>query len=235
LVVSANEPPRVVRQTLWRHVGSKATRIAPGGERRSSARRYPHAPVTYASSSKRRGCRCSTAPRPTWARQCHISSRPTFHLRLMWLCLTSGWPQPWWKKRAWCLSLRHLCCAGIRVVDPIDLRIASSPPSRRKSTNPDRTPTSTTPGTNLDKNRRDHDTCGDIDQRTASVKSESFDVASTMIASTAPWAPFIASCVTKSLKLIPYYCLNHSPWPLSNNIEVTCRLCRVKPGKSHTS
>jgi hypothetical protein len=41
--------------------------------------------------------------------------------------------------------------------------------------------------------------------------------------------------VTEPLKLIPYYCLNHSSWPLSNNIEVTCRLCRVKPGKSLTS
>jgi hypothetical protein len=41
--------------------------------------------------------------------------------------------------------------------------------------------------------------------------------------------------VTEPLKLIPYYCLNHSTWPLSNNIEVTCRHCRVKPGKSLTS
>jgi hypothetical protein len=41
--------------------------------------------------------------------------------------------------------------------------------------------------------------------------------------------------VTEPLKLIPYYCLNHSSWPLSNNIEVTCRLCRVKPRKSLTS
>jgi hypothetical protein len=44
-----------------------------------------------------------------------------------------------------------------------------------------------------------------------------------------------AVTVTELLKLIPYYCLNHSTWPLSNNIEVTCRLCRVKPGKSLTS
>jgi hypothetical protein len=42
-------------------------------------------------------------------------------------------------------------------------------------------------------------------------------------------------CVIEPPKLIPYYCLNHSTWPLSNNIEVTCRLCRVKPGKSLTS
>jgi hypothetical protein len=41
--------------------------------------------------------------------------------------------------------------------------------------------------------------------------------------------------VTEPLKLIPYYCLNHSSWPLSNYIEVTCHLCRVKPGKSLTS
>jgi hypothetical protein len=33
--------------------------------------------------------------------------------------------------------------------------------------------------------------------------------------------------VTEPLKLIPYYCLNHSSWPLRNNREVTCRLCRV--------
>jgi hypothetical protein len=41
--------------------------------------------------------------------------------------------------------------------------------------------------------------------------------------------------VTEPLKLISYYCLNHSSWPLNNNIEVTCRLCRVIPGKSLTS
>jgi hypothetical protein len=41
--------------------------------------------------------------------------------------------------------------------------------------------------------------------------------------------------VTEPLKLIPYYCLNHTSSPLSNNIEVTCHLCWVKPGKSLTS
>jgi hypothetical protein len=46
---------------------------------------------------------------------------------------------------------------------------------------------------------------------------------------------FIPVDVTEPLKLIPYYCLNHSSWPLSNNVEVTCRLCRVIPGKSLTS
>jgi hypothetical protein len=42
-------------------------------------------------------------------------------------------------------------------------------------------------------------------------------------------------CVTEPLKLIPYYCLNHSSWPLRNNIEVTYRLCRVGSDKSLTS
>jgi hypothetical protein len=41
--------------------------------------------------------------------------------------------------------------------------------------------------------------------------------------------------VTDPLQLFPYYCLNHSSWQLSNNTEVTCRLYRVKPGKSLTS
>jgi hypothetical protein len=44
-----------------------------------------------------------------------------------------------------------------------------------------------------------------------------------------------ARTVTEPLKLIPYYFLNHSTWPLSNNIEVTSHLCWVKPGKSLTS
>jgi hypothetical protein len=35
--------------------------------------------------------------------------------------------------------------------------------------------------------------------------------------------------VTESLKLGLYYCLNHSTWPLNNNIEVTRRLYWVKP------
>jgi hypothetical protein len=41
--------------------------------------------------------------------------------------------------------------------------------------------------------------------------------------------------VTDPLQLFPYYCLNNSSWQLSNNTEVTCRLYRVKPGKSLTS
>jgi hypothetical protein len=41
--------------------------------------------------------------------------------------------------------------------------------------------------------------------------------------------------VTELLKLLPYYHLNRSPGSLSNNIEVTYRLCRVEPGKSLTS
>jgi hypothetical protein len=53
-----------VRHIPRRHVGSKPTRTAPRGGR-SSARRYPRAPATYASSLKRQDCRRSTAPRPT--------------------------------------------------------------------------------------------------------------------------------------------------------------------------
>jgi hypothetical protein len=49
------------------------------------------------------------------------------------------------------------------------------------------------------------------------------------------WGFLAVTGVTKPLKLIPYYFPIHSPWPLRNNIEVTCRLCRVKPGKSLTS
>jgi hypothetical protein len=41
--------------------------------------------------------------------------------------------------------------------------------------------------------------------------------------------------VTEPLKLLPHYRLNPSSGPLSNNTEVTRRLCRVVPGKSLTS
>jgi hypothetical protein len=44
-----------------------------------------------------------------------------------------------------------------------------------------------------------------------------------------------AGCVTEPLKLLPYYRLNRSSGSLSNNTEVTRRLCRVKPGESLTS
>jgi hypothetical protein len=57
------------RRIPRRHVGSKPTRTAPRGGQRSSAKRYPRVPATYALSSKRRGSRRSTAPRPTWVRR----------------------------------------------------------------------------------------------------------------------------------------------------------------------
>jgi hypothetical protein len=129
----------LAQRTLRRHVGSKPTRTAPRGGPKSSARRYLCAPAAYALSSKRQGCRSSTALRPTWVRRWHISNRPTLHPSLTRLWLTSRSPQLWWKKSVWRPSPRHLRQAGIRAVDPIDLRIASSPPSRRRSTNLGRT------------------------------------------------------------------------------------------------
>jgi hypothetical protein len=50
------------RRILRKRVGSKATRTVPRGGRRSSARRYPRVPATYASSSKRWDYRRSTPP-----------------------------------------------------------------------------------------------------------------------------------------------------------------------------
>jgi hypothetical protein len=44
-----------------------------------------------------------------------------------------------------------------------------------------------------------------------------------------------ARTVTEPLKIILYYCLSLSTWPLSNNKELFCRFCRVKPGKSLTT
>jgi hypothetical protein len=38
--------------------------------------------------------------------------------------------------------------------------------------------------------------------------------------------------VTEPPKLTPYCRINHYFWSLRNNTELTCRLCRVKPGKS---
>jgi hypothetical protein len=55
----------LARQTPRRHVRSRATPTAPRGRRRSSTWRYLHAPATYTSSSKRRGCQRSIALRPT--------------------------------------------------------------------------------------------------------------------------------------------------------------------------
>jgi hypothetical protein len=48
-------------------------------------------------------------------------------------------------------------------------------------------------------------------------------------------APEPMKVVTEPLKLLPYYRLNPFFGPLSHNIEVTRRLCRVVPGKSLTS
>jgi hypothetical protein len=40
--------------------------------------------------------------------------------------------------------------------------------------------------------------------------------------------------VTEPSKIIPYYCLSWSTWPLSNNKKLLCRLCRVMPDESLT-
>jgi hypothetical protein len=41
--------------------------------------------------------------------------------------------------------------------------------------------------------------------------------------------------VTEPPKIIPYYRLSRSTWPLSNNKELLSRFRRVKPGKSHST
>jgi hypothetical protein len=41
--------------------------------------------------------------------------------------------------------------------------------------------------------------------------------------------------VTEPPKIVPYYRLSLSTWPLSNKKELFCRFRRVKPGKSHTT
>jgi hypothetical protein len=41
--------------------------------------------------------------------------------------------------------------------------------------------------------------------------------------------------VTEAPKIIPYYRLSLSTWPLSNNKELLCRFCRVKPSESLTT
>jgi hypothetical protein len=41
--------------------------------------------------------------------------------------------------------------------------------------------------------------------------------------------------VTEPPKIVPYYRLSLSTWPLSNNKELFCRFRRVKPGKSLTT
>jgi hypothetical protein len=187
------------RQTPRRHVRSRAMPTTPKGRRRSSTKWYPRVPATYVSSSKRRGCRRSTALGPTWVRLRHVSSRLTHRPRLMQPWLTSGLPHPRWKKGVRRTSLRHLRRVGICAVDLIDLRIASSTPSRRRSTNPGQTP-------------RRAPTCTPTSTRTGtvamlvapstnaivSVKSGSIDVAWTTIASTAPRVPSTASWCVKS-------------------------------------
>jgi hypothetical protein len=41
--------------------------------------------------------------------------------------------------------------------------------------------------------------------------------------------------VREPSKIVPYYRLSLSTWPLSNNKELFCHFRRVKPGKSHTT
>jgi hypothetical protein len=41
--------------------------------------------------------------------------------------------------------------------------------------------------------------------------------------------------VTEPPKIVSYYHLSLSTWPLSNNKELFCRFLRVKLGKSHTT
>jgi hypothetical protein len=45
----------------------------------------------------------------------------------------------------------------------------------------------------------------------------------------------IEANVTEPPKIVPYYRLSRSTWPLSNNKELFCRFHRVKPDKSHTT
>jgi hypothetical protein len=125
------------RRIPRKHVGSKPTQIAPSDGRRSSARRHPHAPAIYISSSMG-VCRCSTATRPTWVRCWHVFS-------MLILCPRSKQPWPmfgspllWWRRRAQRPSRLHLRLAGTRAADLIGPRTASSPRSRRRSTSQER-------------------------------------------------------------------------------------------------
>jgi hypothetical protein len=47
-----------------------------------------------------------------------------------------------------------------------------------------------------------------------------------------PWAGMLH---LSQPKIIPYYHLSLSTWPLTNNKELLCRFCRVKPGESLTT
>jgi hypothetical protein len=120
----------LVQRILRKHVGSKPTQIAPSGGQRSSARRHPRVSAIYVSSSKRQGHRHSTAPRLTWARRWHVSSRLILHPRSKQPWPTSESPQLWWRRRARRPSQPHPRQAGTRAADLIGLRIASSPRSR---------------------------------------------------------------------------------------------------------
>jgi hypothetical protein len=63
----------------------------------------------------------------------------------------------------------------------------------------------------------------------------------TMPAQLRPHAPMkpresaLIPAVTEPPKIVLYYRLSRSTWPLSNNKELFCRFRRVKPGKSHTT
>jgi hypothetical protein len=45
----------------------------------------------------------------------------------------------------------------------------------------------------------------------------------------------LVPAVIEPPKIVPYYHLSLSTWPLSNNKELFCRFRWVKPGKSHTT
>jgi hypothetical protein len=61
-------------------------------------------------------------------------------------------------------------------------------------------------------------------------------VVATVVASSIVIAALVAIVtVTEPPKIIPYYRLSRSTWPLSNNKELLSRFRRVKPGKSHTT
>jgi hypothetical protein len=52
---------------------------------------------------------------------------------------------------------------------------------------------------------------------------------------TQPSDPRTQRNVIELPKIIPYYRLSRSTWPLSNNKELLSRFRRVRPGKSHTT
>jgi hypothetical protein len=97
------------QQTSRRHVGSRPMQTALTGGRRSNARRYPRVPATCASSSRRRVCRRSTAPRTIWEQHWHVFCRPILRPRLKQPWHTYGSPLHWWKRRARHPNRLHLC------------------------------------------------------------------------------------------------------------------------------